>query len=211
VIFTLISPYTNIKVRQPELKMNIENPLAFSFIMQDDIYLLNKDKLHYSAPTAQKPENTVSEPEPEYAPAVPVPVPVPVPVAEPKPVSFSYLGGHKKGFLVIVHYPEHDFMHDRHLAALESTLARLGLTRDDIAIFNLAKYPAAGFEALAGYFKPQKLLLLGKDSLPAGIEEITLNTPTQLDSYPALLTFSFAEMMESVMHKKAFWEQMKLL
>ncbi|MDB4920993.1 hypothetical protein [Mucilaginibacter sp.] len=185
--------------------MNIENPIAFSFIMQDDIYLLNKDKLAYSTPAAPKPENTFAEPEPEYIPAAAVPV------TEPKPVSFNYLGGHKKNFLVIVHYPEHDLMHDKHLMALESTLTRLGFSRDDVAIFNRAKYLDTEFGVMADFFKPQKLLLLGKNSMPADIGVFELNKLTQLNGYPVLLTFSFDEMMDSVENKKAFWEQMKQL
>ncbi|ASU32145.1 hypothetical protein [Mucilaginibacter xinganensis] len=186
--------------------MNIENPTAFSFIMQDDIYLLNKDKEAYSAPAGSNPANAVAEPEPEYKRTVSVP-----PVAEPEPATFHFLGGHKKNFLVIVHYPEHDYMHEKHLAALESTLTRLGFSRDDVAIFNRAKYLDAEFAALAGFFKPQKLLLLGKSSRPAGLEAFELNKLLQLNGYPVLLTFSFDEMMDSVESKKAFWEQMKQL
>ena len=185
--------------------MNIENPIAFSFIMQDDIYLLDKDKATYSTPAALKQENTFAEPEPEYAP-------VPAePIAVPMPVNFNYLGGHKKNFLVIVHYPEHDLMHDKHLAALESTLTRLGFSRDDVAVFNRAKYLDAEFDVVAAHFKPQKLLLLGKSSLPAGISAVELNKLSQLNGYPVLLTFSFDEMMDSVENKKAFWEQIKQL
>jgi len=185
--------------------MNIENPIAFSFIMQDDIYLLDKDKSAYNSLAAPKQENTFAEPEPKYAPA-------PVePVAEPQPVSFNYLGGHKKNFLVIVHYPEHDLMHDKHLVALESTLTRLGFNRDDVAIFNRAKYLDAEFNVLTDFFKPQKLLILGKGSLPAGTATVEPNKLSQLNGYPVLLTFSFDEMMDSVENKKAFWEQMKQL
>ena len=173
--------------------------------MQDDIYLLAKDKLAYSAPVAPKQENTFAEPETIYTPAPAEPV------AEPLTINFNYLGGHKKNFLVIVHYPEHDVMHDRHLTALESTLTRLGFSRDDVAIFNRAKYLDIEFEAVAEYFKPKKLLLLGKSSLPAGIAAFELNRLSQLNGYPVLLTFSFDEMMDSVESKKAFWEQMKQL
>lgn len=184
--------------------MNIENPVAFSFIMQEDIYLLNKDKPFYSIPAETKPQ-TVAESEPEYAAAAPAPAPV------PRQPSFTYLGGHKKNFLVIVHYPEHEVMHDKHLVALESTLNRLGFTREDVAIFNRANYPDDDFELLSSYFKPQKLLLLGKSSLPGGIGALELNKPVQMNNYPVLLTFSFDEMMDSIENKKAFWEQMKQL
>jgi hypothetical protein len=185
--------------------MNIENPIAFSFIMQDDIYLLSKDKEQYNNVAVSEPVSILAEPEPEYVAAAPVRAP------EPQPVNFNYLGGYKKRFLVIVHYQEHDFMHEKHFAALESTLTRLGFSRDDVAIFNRAKYIDAEFAALATYFKPEKLLLLGNGSLPTGIEAIELNKLKQLNSCPALFTFSFDEMMDSIENKKAFWEQMKQL
>jgi len=191
--------------------MNIENPVAFSFIMQDDIYLLNKDKQPYTAPVTSETVSVLAEPETEYAVAAAAPVPTPTTVAEQQPVSFNYLGGHKKNFLVIVHYPEHDFMHDKHLAALESTLTRLGFGRDDVAIFNRAKHIDAEFETITSFFKPTKLLVLGKDSVPVGIGAIELNKLKQLNSYPALFTFSFDEMMDSIDNKKAFWEQVKQL
>src|ERR1700744_6485906 len=108
--------------------MKVENPLAFSFILQDDIYLLNADKAQYSTPVALTQENILAEPEVAYEPAPPEPV--------KEPLSLNYLGGNKKNFLVIAHYPGYDFMHDKHLAALESTLARLGFSMDDVGIIN---------------------------------------------------------------------------
>ena len=185
--------------------MTVENPMAYSFIMQDDIYLLNADKEQYSQPQEVAAPSAVAEPEPIYAPVAPAPV------IAPEPVSFKYLGGNKKGFLVITHYPEHDFMHDKHLAALESTLTRLGFNRDDIAIVNRVHYTDAYFDVLAAFFSPKKLLILGKQAIPAKMEALELNKLKQSGSLTALLTFSFDEMMDSVEHKKAFWEQMKQL
>jgi hypothetical protein len=185
--------------------MTVENPMAYSFIMQDDIYLLNADKEQYSQPQEITPPSAVAEPEPVYTP------PSPAPVALPEPVNFKYLGGNKKGFLVITHYPEHDFMHDKHLAALESTLTRLGFNRDDIAIVNRVHYTDTDFDVLASFFTPKKLLILGKHAVPLKMEALELNKLKQSGTFTALLTFSFDEMMDSLEHKKAFWEQMKQL
>jgi hypothetical protein len=182
--------------------MTVENPMAYSFIMQDDIYLLNADKLQYTQPQETVTPLAVAEPEAQYTPA---------PVTTPEAINFKYLGGNKKGFLVITHYPEHDFMHDKHLAALESTLIRLGFTRDDIAIVNRVHYTDTDFAVLAGFFTPKKLLILGKHAIPVKMEALELNKIKQSGTLTALLTFSFDEMMDSVEHKKAFWEQMKQL
>ncbi|MEO6631355.1 MAG: hypothetical protein ABIN13_06515 [Mucilaginibacter sp.] len=185
--------------------MTVENPMAYSFIMQDDIYLLNADKEQYTLSQEVIMPSALAEPEPVYTPVPPAPV------VAPEPISFKYLGGNKKGFLVITHYPEQDFMYDKHLAALESTLTRLGFTRDDIAIVNRVHYANTDFDILAGFFAPKKLLILGKHAVPGKMEALELNKLKQAGTLTALLTFSFDEMMDSVEHKKAFWEQMKQL
>jgi hypothetical protein len=170
--------------------MNIENPLAYSFILQDDVYLLNADKQ-----SLRKNEQTLPEP---------------IPVEEtPKPV-FKYLGGHKKQYLIIAHYPETDFIAAPHLAALESTLKRLGTELDDTAIFNLANYPEAEFQQIIDFFKPQKMLILGNYALPPAMRAVDQNKPQPVSSIRTLFTYSFKEMMDNTENKKEFWEAMKL-
>jgi DNA polymerase III psi subunit len=167
--------------------VKVENPVAFSFIMQDELYLLNKDKKIYI-------ESSVNQP-----------------VPEDNLVNFHYMGGHKKKFLVVVHYPEIEFIENNHLTALENILKRLEFSIDDVAILNSATHTDIVFEALMDFFKPQKMLLLGKNALPGGIEPLTLNKPQQLSNCSILFSFSFDEMMDNNEHKKAFWEQMKQL
>lgn len=166
--------------------MKIEHPAAFSFIMQEDIFLLNKDK--------GSPANH--------------PVPPP-PDAKTEAVNFNYLGANKKKFLVVVHYPGIEFIAGPHLEALQNILKRLGYHLDDIAILNMANYAEAGFNDLMEYFNPQKLLVLGANATPIGIDNLTLNLPAQLNDCTALFSFSFDEMMGNVDNKKAFWEKMK--
>jgi len=166
--------------------MKVENPLAFRFIMQDDIYLLNKDKPLHNAP-------------------------IPPSIIETAPVSFNYLGGHQKRFLVIVHYPELEFIADNHLTALQSILKRKELRIDDVAIFNIANHNKTSFADLIDFFSPRKLLLLGERALPAGIGTLPLNKPAAFGNCTALLSFSFDEMMDNTENKKAFWEQVKQL
>ena len=174
--------------------MKVENPVAFSFIMQDDLYLLNTDKKAFETKASAPIVETADEHD-----------------IETVSVNFNYFGSHKKGFLIIVHYPEFEYMHERHLAALESTLKRLDFSLEDVAILNIARYDKAPFEQLTDFFTPQKLLILGANALPAGIGTLVLNKLQQLNNYPALFTFSFDEMMDSNENKKAFWEQMKQL
>ncbi len=171
--------------------MRIENPAAFSFIIHEEIYLLNQDKIAYRESAA--------------------PVPIPETILETPKLNFNYLGRHKKKFLIIVHYPGIEFMADNHLTALESTLKRLGFSLDDVAIFNLAANPGASFEQLSHFFSPDVLLVLGQQALAPGIDGLSLNTRAKIDNCVALFTYSFNDMMDNTENKKAFWEQMKQL
>jgi hypothetical protein len=179
------------------VKVKTENSAALHFIMQDDIFLLNQDREAYSH-TALSAEQPASQPEP-------------LPVVETKQVTFNYLGGNKKNFLITVHYPGIDFMADAHLTALQNTLKRLGFELDDVAILNLANHPEADHETVAGYFKPQKMLLMGESALTPNIVPLKLNEQQTRSNCVLLFSFSFDEMMDSNEYKKAFWEQMKLL
>lgn len=170
--------------------MKIENPIAFNFIMQDDLYLLSNDKALYN--------NLDAVPEPDMEEQTP-------------PVIYNYSGGYKKKFLIICHYTGLDTMVEKHLIALQSILNRMGFTLDDVALFNSANYPDVKINALMDFFKPGKLLLLGNDSLPAGMETLVLNKIVQLGLCPALFSFSFDEMMDDQVHKKIFWEELKRL
>lgn len=167
--------------------MNIENPAAFSFIMHDEIYLLNNDKTGYSVNTTTLP--TVQTP----------------------PLNFNYLGGDKKNFLVMVHYTTAQFINDTHLTALENILKRMQYSLDDVAIFNIATYAGVTFEQLMEFFKPQKLLLLGENAIPAGTQPLVFNKLEQLNNCNTLFSFGFDEMMNNNENKKVFWEQMKQL
>lgn len=164
--------------------MKAESPAALRFILQDDIYLLQNDKTY----TAEKS---------------------PGPVVETPPAKLNYLGKYKKGFLVMVHYPGHEFIAGAHLTALENILKRKDHTIDDVAIVNMATAALANLDELLAYFNPKKLLLLGKDALPANMEAVTLNEPKQVAGCIALYSFSFDDMIDNTENKKAFWEQMK--
>jgi len=169
---------------------NIENPLAYSFILQDDIYLLDADKQALKKREQPAPEAIV--------------------VTETPGPLFNYLGGHKKKYLVITHYPDADFMESAHLTALESTLKRLDTELDDVAVFNMASYPEAQFQQIIDFFKPEKMLILGKGALLPAMGVIHPHKPQPVGNVRTLFTFSFGEMMGSVENKKEFWDAMKL-
>ena len=166
--------------------MKVEDTNALRFILQDELYLLDEDKSLYQGTPKSEPE-----------------------IQTPQPV-FNYLGGNKKNFLILVSYNEHDFIKDEHLAALEAVLGRIGYSRDDVAIFNLAKQDS-NFEQLLAFFQPKMLVILGNAAIPAGMTEPKFNSIEKSPGPDILYTFSFDEMMTTVENKKVFWEQIKNL
>src|SRR3569833_4123992 len=116
--------------------MNVENPKAFSFILQDDIYLLEAERSLYNSPELSVAASAVAEPEPVYAAAAELETPV----EKPEPLNFKFMGGNKKHYLILTNYPSGEFIDDGHLAALQSTLGRLDTGADDVPIFNRANY-----------------------------------------------------------------------
>jgi hypothetical protein len=178
--------------------VKVEDNNALHFILQDEIYLLDEDRIQYSAPTVSKPIT-------ETTPAISAPV-----IETPAP-AFNYLGSNKKSFLVLVNYTDQEFIKDDHLTALESVLGRLGHSREDIAILNLVKHDWADHKAIVEYFSPKTMVMLGQKALPSGISNLKFNQVEKIDSISILHTFSFDEMMTNVDNKKAFWEQMKNL
>ena len=166
--------------------MKIETPAALRYIMQDDVFLLPADKV--------KPAETIVEAAVQAPDAV-----------------FKYLGNNKKNFLILVHYPGHEFIADTNLTALQSILSRKEYNLDDIAILNRANYINTEFEQLATYFNPQKILILGNTAMPDDIAAVQFNEPVQIGNCVALHSFSFDEMMDNIPNKKTFWDKMKNL
>lgn len=211
--------------------MKVDNPQAFRFIMQDEIYLLDKDKGVTITPPATAPAVTekqepatasaeVTEQPVQIAPIVKEPIvspPVAIAPQTPEPViqtveaEFNYLGKNNKNFLVLVNYAAEKHITETHLAALQSILKRKDLDLDDVAILNVNKYAPVKLAALAAYFAPTRLVIMGKDALPDGIGNLPLNQPLQGKKTHVLYSFSFDEMMSSNDNKKIFWEHMKTL
>ena len=166
--------------------MKVEDTNALRYILQDELYLLDEDKNLYAGARISAPET--------QTPAV----------------TFNYFGSNKKNFLILVNYTAHEFINDDHLTALEKVLSGIKHTRDDVAIFNLAKHETT-FENILAFFEPKTLVLLGKPTIPAGINDLKFNVIETINDVKTLATFSFDEMMNNVDNKKAFWEQIKNL
>lgn len=171
--------------------MKLEDYRALRFILQDDIYLLDQDKLDYMNPDNRQ-------------------VPAIQPEQETSKVVFNYLGTNKRGFLILTHYADEDFIADEHLVALERVLAARNHTREDVAIVNTAKN-IPEYLKLISQFNPQTILILGQESIPVGADHLKFNQVEKREGITVLCTFSFKAMMTNTDCKKAFWEQVKTL
>lgn len=189
--------------------MKIENPAAYRFIIDEDIYLLNNDKAVLAGIGHEAAEQTIVLGAP-VAPSTPLIVAEP-PVEKLPVIEFKYLGKHQKKLLILVHYTDHEFIDEAHLTALINILKRKELAIDDVAILNLARHNNATFEQVSGFFKPRKLLFMGKASLLNGMEALPHNQPKAVKDFTLLYSYSFDEMMDNNELKKAFWEQVKNL
>lgn len=171
--------------------MKVENPNALKFIIQEDVYLLIKDK----EPTLVSTKPSESD------------------TSEPANItnnpSFKYLGENLKNIMVLVNYTTEEVINDSHLAALTSTLSRKDITINDVAIVNTANYSNHTWQQLTAFFSPLKVLIMGKPSLPPNIPQVGFNKPQNINNTLILYTYSFDEMMNNIDNKKAFWEQVK--
>jgi len=170
--------------------VDIENPLALHFIMQDELFFLKEDREKYITTVTDTAAVDVAKEETPVGP------------------EFAYMGK-KGGMLILVHYADHEFIHEIHLSALENIFKRKEIAISDAAILNLAKNNGAEMKSLLEFFDPGKILILGEHSIPVGMNKPTLNQPKQSGKRTLLYSFSFDEMMDSPENKKAFWEQMK--
>ncbi|RKR85274.1 hypothetical protein BDD43_5538 [Mucilaginibacter gracilis] len=193
--------------------MLIDNTAALQYLFNDDIFLLEQD-MDKLETTQHKTVAAIAEAvvnQPATVVDVPVVVAQPTVVAQAPAPHFNHLGANAKQFLIICSYPTTEQMDEKHLTALASALQRKELAVADVAILNIAKYPAADVTALTQYFKPTRLLILGTAALLTGWDKFALNQLQNSDGIKALYTYSFAEMMGDRDKTKAFWEQMKVL
>lgn len=74
---------------------------------------------------------------------------------------FHYLGENKRFTLVLVNYPEEEYMPEAEKAYLEKVLSAVKLTLDDIALLNYARYSDRKYTDLKDFFAFTTLLLFG--------------------------------------------------
>ena len=132
------------------------------------------------------------------------------PLVKPSPV-YQFLGGNKKQILYIVDNQAHDYFSTGALDAFSRTINALGLSIEDIAVFNVGKHSPTYFDQICTYFNPQKVILAGASPTQLALNNLSLNDPITLNNVKVLYTFSFEEMLTDTERKKTFWQQVKTL
>lgn len=109
-----------------------ENKELLKYIYHEDLYIVNEPiNVPVSRVTESTEEKTTDPAEEELTS-----------VQEIKPVTF--LGNNEKGILIVVNDPTNEFLNQKELEFLMTIIeAGLELTKVDIALVNLAKYPYA--------------------------------------------------------------------
>ncbi len=182
-----------------ELKSS--NPLALQYLLTEDLYLV--DEVAGQAPAADQPPVKVEE--------APLKETLPEPAKE-QPAeysSFDYLGENNKYVLLLTSDAAQKIMAPKELEALQSILGAKKMEMKDVALVNLHRYPGATFAGLKSFFVCSKVVLFGINPQQIQLPPMASNKITDFQGTKILATFSFAEMMDTLDKKKAFWTEMK--
>ncbi|HWV72795.1 MAG TPA: hypothetical protein VN040_13800 [Pseudosphingobacterium sp.] len=165
--------------------LNTNNPYALRYLLNDTVYAFEITK---------KDEELNEEPLVEVS------------------SYYEFLGENKKQILYIVDNQAHTYFSSGALDAFSRTINALGLSMEDIAVFNIAKHTSIiNFDQICTYFNPQKVILAGASPTQLTLNNLSLNNPITLNNVKILYTFSFEEMLTDIERKKTFWQQVKTL
>jgi len=163
--------------------LNTNNPYALRYLLNETVYAF---------------EITKKDGEPNEEPLV-----------ELSP-DYEFLGGNKKQILYIVENQAHAYFSSGALDAFSRTINALGLSMEDIAVFNIVEH-TINFDQICTYFSPQKIILAGASPTQLTLNNLSLNDPLTINNVKVLYTFSFEEMLTDIERKKTFWQQVKTL
>jgi DNA polymerase III psi subunit len=124
-------------------------------------------------------------------------------------ISFDYLGGNNRFFLLLVHSPNEKYLEKQHLDLLLKILQAKGLEQEDVAILNTANQPPCSFEDLQTFFACAKICLFGIAPATLGLANTASNEPFIHEGVRVLATFGLSELAQTQHKKVAFWNVMK--
>ncbi|MDR6737717.1 hypothetical protein [Sphingobacterium sp. 2149] len=123
---------------------------------------------------------------------------------------FIYQGSKEQGILFILRYEHYPYFSPAALDAFEKTIGALKLTKETVAVLNLANpHNPNDFKRIMQFFQPTKIILLGVEPASLKLPFIAHNSYMKGRIATVFNTFSFEEMFADVNKKKLFWNEFK--
>jgi len=123
---------------------------------------------------------------------------------------FIYQGNKDQGVLFILRYEQYPYFSPAALDAFEKTIGALKLTKETVAVLNLANsHNPNDFKRIMQFFQPTKIILLGVEPASLKLPFIEHNSYMKGRIATVFNTFSFEEMFVDVNKKKLFWNEFK--
>jgi len=124
-------------------------------------------------------------------------------------ISYDYLGGNNRFFLLLVNSPNEKYLEKQHQDLLLKILQAKGLQQEDVAILNIANQSPLHFADLHTFFACAKICLFGIAPATLGLANMASNEAFIHEGVRVLATFSLAELAQTQHKKVAFWNVMK--
>lgn len=123
---------------------------------------------------------------------------------------FIYQGNKDQGILFILRYEQYPYFSPAALEAFEKTIGALKLTKETVAVVNLANaHNPNDFKRIMQFFEPTKIVLLGVEPASLKLPSIEHNSYMKGRIATVFNTFSFEEMFADINKKKLFWNEFK--
>lgn len=123
---------------------------------------------------------------------------------------FIYQGNKDQGVLFILRYEQYPYFSPAAGEAFEKTIGALKLTKETVAVVNLANaHNPNDFKRIMAFFQPTKIILLGVEPASLMLPSIEHNSYMKGRIATVFNTFSFEEMFADTNKKKLFWNEFK--
>ncbi len=212
--------------------LTTDNPVALQALMGETIFTsgfdfrseLNKLQVQQAASTSVGQESLLSDPEKKDATYIAIgvneelaasaggnaPLTASVNQLEVLGGEFTYQGSKEQGILFILRYEQYPYFSPAALDAFEKTIGAMKLTKETVAVVNLANpHNPNDFKRIMQFFQPTKIILLGVEPTSLKLPSIAHNSYMKGRVATVFNTFSFEEMFADVQKKKLFWNEFK--
>jgi len=172
-----------------------ENKELLKYIYHEDLYIVDEPAETVNTQYANEKENILESG--ENKPSI---------VQETKPV--TYFGSNEKEILVLVNEPDSDFLNQKDLEFLMTIIeGGLRLTKDDIALVNIIKYP---YNQVLDEIEYKFLISFNEDEIILQ-ESKSRYRVIEKDSKKMLFAEKLSAIEANKEKKKQLWEALKIM